>query len=70
MKELWFAVQENANDEWGFGSKDFMKACEMLKEQGHGQIAVIENDNFCIQEITFETAEENNFYIDTLAYNF
>ena len=49
---LWFAVQEKNTDAWDYGSSDYAKACEMLKEQGCGLIAVIEND-CCIAEYPY-----------------
>lgn len=35
------------------GTGDQQTAIQMLKDQGHGLIAVIEDD-ICIEEITFE----------------
>ena len=49
----WYAVQMSSSDDWDNGSFDFEEAKAMLKEQGSGLIAVIEND-FCVEEITFE----------------
>lgn len=49
---MWFAVQEKNTDAWDYGSSEFAKACEMLKEQGCGLIAVIEND-CCIKEYQY-----------------
>lgn len=56
MKQ-WYAVQETPDDDWDWGSYDFEKAKEMLREQGCGLIAVIDvtdNDPLCIEEITYE----------------
>ena len=51
----WYAVQETSEDDWGYGSYDYDEAVEMLKEQGHGLIAVInEETNFCEEEIKIE----------------
>ena len=52
-KKYWYAVQEKSEDAWDNGSSNFEEAKAMLKEQGSGLIAVIEND-FCVEEITFE----------------
>lgn len=49
---LWFAVQEKNTDAWDYGSSDYDTACEMLKEQGCGLIAVIEN-YCCIAEYPY-----------------
>ena len=49
----WYAVQETREDAWDYGSADKDTAIQMLKDQGHGLIAVIEDD-ICIEEITFE----------------
>lgn len=49
---MWFAVQEKNTDAWDYGSSDYDTACEMLKEQGCGLIAVIEND-CCIAEYPY-----------------
>lgn len=49
----WYAVQENRNDPWDYGSEDYCIAVEMLREQGHGLIAVIENDT-CVEEIEYD----------------
>ena len=51
----WFAVQEDAADAWDNGSHDYDTAVRMLLEQGHGLIAVINEDtNYCVQEITYD----------------
>lgn len=50
----WYAVQESSEDEWGYGSYNYDKAVQMLHEQGHGLIAVIENGEECVEEIKYE----------------
>lgn len=55
----WYAVQTDRTDDWGTGSYDYEEAVQMLKEQGHGLIAVIDEDNdpseaLCVEEIEFE----------------
>ena len=51
----WFALQETSDDPWDNGTHDYEDAVEMLLEQGHGLIAVINEDtNCCVQEITYE----------------
>lgn len=53
----WYAVQETTDDGWDWGSYDYDEAVKMLKKQGHGLIAVIEEnelDNFCVEEIEYE----------------
>ena len=53
----WYAVQETRADLWDYGTFDKNRAIEMLREQGHGLIAVIEDD-FCVEEIPFEEVAE------------
>ena len=55
-KKIWYAVQENRSDGWdGDGSYNFDEAVKMLKKQGHGLIAEIdEEDQFCLEEYTYE----------------
>lgn len=56
-KTMWYAVQEERTDAWDFGSHDYEEAVRMLKEQGHGLIAVIdEKDGFCVKEIEYADA--------------
>ena len=57
---MWYSVQESREDAWDYGSADYSEAVAMLREQGHGLIAVIENDT-CIEEIEMEDlpAEEH-----------
>lgn len=40
-------------DAWDYGSDRYEVAVEMLKEQGHGLIAVIDGD-VCVEEIELE----------------
>lgn len=54
----WYAVQETGEDAWDYGSYDYEEAVRMLKEQGHGQIAVIDKGDFCEDEISYEEAIE------------
>lgn len=54
----WFAVQEDSADTWDNGTHDYEDAVRMLLEQGHGLIAVINEDtNYCAQEITYDEAK-------------
>jgi hypothetical protein len=56
-KTMWYAVQEERTDAWDFGSHDYEEAVRMLKEQGHGLIAVIdEKAGFCVKEIEYADA--------------
>ena len=62
MEKLWYAVTDKLNDEvdWGNGSYDLREAKKMLKEQGRGEIAVIDSpenpdESLCIDEIPFES---------------
>lgn len=50
----WYAVQMDNSDDWDNGSFDFDEAKEMLKHQGRGLIAVIVNEDYCDEEITFD----------------
>lgn len=51
----WYTVQKETTDEWDYGSYDYTEAVEMLKKQGAGLIAVIEeNTGVCVEEITYE----------------
>lgn len=55
LAQIWYAIQKTSEDEWGYGSYDLDEAKEMLREQGYGQIAVIdESDAYCIEEIRYE----------------
>ena len=54
----WYAVQESRVDAWDYGSDDYSTAVQMLKKQGHGLIAVInENTGCCVEEIEFDDIE-------------
>lgn len=62
MGKLWYAVTDKLNDnvDWGNGSYNLEEAKKMLKEQGKGEIAVIDSpenpaDSLCIDEIQFES---------------
>lgn len=58
LTPVWYAVQRESSDAWDNGSCDFEEAKRMLKEQGSGLIAVIdEEDSFCLEEIRFEDIE-------------
>ena len=51
----WYAVQKESSDAWDYGSYDLDEAVKMLKEQGHGLIAIIdEEDSFCDGVIEYE----------------
>ena len=50
---MWYALQTESYDAWDNGTEDRDEAIKMLKEQGEGRIAVIEND-FCVEEIMYE----------------
>lgn len=52
QKKYWYAVQETREDDWSYGSHDQETAIDMLREQGHGLIAVIDGD-VCECEIEF-----------------
>lgn len=53
----WYAVQEETTDAWDYGSYEYDEAVEMLKEQGHGLIAVINEDTSCCEsEIIYDEA--------------
>lgn len=56
IKRIWYAVQENKSDGWdGIGSYDFREAAGMLKSQGYGLIAAVDEENqFCVNEYTYE----------------
>lgn len=60
--KYFYAVQGTRDDSWDCGSYDRLKAEEMLIEQGHGLIAVIEDpeDNpFCVEEISYEEVQKD-----------
>ena len=51
----WYAVQKDRTDAWDNGSHDYNTAVEMLKEQGCGLIAVINEDTgVCEEEIEYD----------------
>ena len=55
----WYAVMENEDDDdWGWGSHDYHEALEMLKKQGCGLIAFIDIDSNniadCVDERRYE----------------
>jgi len=49
----WYAVQKDNTDPWDYGSHNYDEAIKMLKQQGEGLIAVI-NDDFCEEEIKYD----------------
>ena len=50
----WYAVQRDRSDAWDNGSHSYEEAVEMLKKQGYGLIAVIDEDNeYCLDEIEY-----------------
>lgn len=54
MQKLWYAVQNESQDAWDYGSYDLQEAKEMAKQAGAKLLAVIENaetDPFCVDEI-------------------
>ena len=55
LTPIWFAVTSDNYDSWDNGSFDLNETMKMLREQGSGSIAVIdESDNFCLAEIHIE----------------
>lgn len=56
LKRIWYAVQRDREDDWGTGSYDLAEAKRMAREQlaeyPDTLIAVIENGNYCADEIT------------------
>lgn len=51
----WYAVLKNPDDDWDNGSYDKAEAIEMLREQGYGEIAVIdEEENYCDESWGFD----------------
>lgn len=54
-RHIWFAVQKTREGSWDNGSHKFKEASNMLKEQGYGLIAVINEDtNYCVREIEYD----------------
>lgn len=61
--ERFYAVLETEDDDWDWGSYDYEKAKDMLLEQGHGLIAIIEADeedldHVCVDTIPYEDIAE------------
>ena len=55
---IWYALQEEQADPWDHGTHDKDEALAMLKAQGKGLIAVIDEEaNVCIDEIWFKDIE-------------
>lgn len=58
--KLWYAVQEDSEDDWGYGSYDYEEAVEMLMScESYNLIAVIDKaddpvHSLCIKEIKKE----------------
>lgn len=54
VSKVWYAVQVDSTDTWDYGSHDYDEAVDMLRQQGCGLIAVINEDtNFCESEIQY-----------------
>ena len=63
----WYAVQTDRTDDWGTGSYDYDEAVQMLKEQGYGLIAVIDegsnpSEAVCVEEIEFDSLDDDTEY--------
>ena len=59
VETKWYAVQKSTEDAWDYGSHDYDETVEMLRKQGNGLIAVINEDtNYCEKEIWFEEVAE------------
>ena len=53
--KLWYALQETRQDAWDNGTYDYNEAVRMLKKQGRGLIAVIDEEaGICVNEIDYE----------------
>ena len=53
---VWYAVQNEPEDAWDYGSYSYHEALEMLKNQGHGLIAAIDTQtNFCLDQIFYDS---------------
>ena len=51
----WYALQHNRSDSCDYGTYNFNYSLKMLQHQGHGLIAVIDEDtNTRIREILFD----------------
>ena len=58
-EKLWYAVQTDCEDDWGYGSYDYEEAVDMLmSNENYNLIAVIEN-GVCIEEIYKQDLIEN-----------
>lgn len=56
---IWYAVQRTPEDAWDNGSYDLEEALEMLRNQGEGLIAVINDETkYCMEEIRYEDIED------------
>jgi len=56
FEDVWYAVQVSSDDDWSYGSYNRDEAIEMMRRNGHGKIAVIDNKTtnpVCIKEISF-----------------
>ena len=63
---IWYAVQRNSEDAWDNGSEDYDTAVGMLRAQGNGLIAVIDDDaKICLGEILYSDLfdDEEALYI-------
>lgn len=55
MDNRWYAVQRDREDSWDTGSHNYQEATEMLRKQGSGLIAVINEDTgCCVEEIEYD----------------
>lgn len=64
MMGKWYAVQVDRTDAWDNGSHYYNEAVRMLEEQGHGLIAVIDEESgVCVEEIGYNdvVGEESMF---------
>lgn len=59
-RETWYAVQYEPTDAWDYGSNDYDEALDMLREQGEGLIAVIQ-DGYCDKELYYDDLFGNNW---------
>ena len=63
----WYAVQKTPEDAWDYGSHDYGEAVKMLREQGEGLIAVINEDTkVCEKEIRLDEIAEYEDAFDGL----
>lgn len=66
----WYAVQTDSSDAWDNGSYDYDEAVEMLKKQGCGLIAEIEedeDDKVCVGEIPYEKIADDLYTVYWIA---